>query len=154
MCCGQRLGARHGLFERFSRRWERGLEPPVRPPASYRPSLWNKCRSTRLFLSNWKFPDAVSPVDGLYFQLHSGGRPCRGAAWQRFVVPTTGTNVEIPVTIFSKDAELPEGGTGRRFYTDDRRANLTVQSVAIPLTTRRPHFLRRRIRRQASCTKG
>jgi hypothetical protein len=55
-----------------------------------------------------------------------------GAAWQRFVVPTTGTNVEIPVTIFSKDAELPDGGTGRRFYTDDRRANLTVQSVANP----------------------
>jgi hypothetical protein len=55
-----------------------------------------------------------------------------GTAWQRFVVPTTGTNVEIPVTIFSKDAELPDGGTGRRFYTDDRRANLTVQSVANP----------------------
>ena len=55
-----------------------------------------------------------------------------GAAWQRLVVPTTGTNVEIPVTIFSKDAELPDGGTGRRFYTDDRRANLTVQSVANP----------------------
>ena len=45
-------------------------------------------------------------------------------------MPTTGTNVEIPVTIFSKDAELPDGGTGRRFYTDDRRANLTVRSVA------------------------
>ena len=54
------------------------------------------------------------------------------AAWQRFVVPPTGTNVEIPVTIFSKDAELPDGGTGRRFYTYDRRANLTVQSVANP----------------------
>ncbi|MBA2399133.1 MAG: hypothetical protein H0V72_10600 [Bradyrhizobium sp.] len=55
-----------------------------------------------------------------------------GAGWQRFVMPTTGTNVEIPVTIFSKEAELPDGGTGRRFYTDDRRANLTVQSVANP----------------------
>ena len=55
-----------------------------------------------------------------------------GAAWQRLVVPTTGTNVEIPVTIFSNDAELSDGGTGRRFYTDDRRANLTVQSVANP----------------------
>src|SRR4030081_2374405 len=55
-----------------------------------------------------------------------------GAAWQRFVVPTTGTNGEIPVTIFSNDVEFPDGGTGRRFYTDDRRANLTVQSVANP----------------------
>ena len=52
--------------------------------------------------------------------------------WQRYVVPSTGTNVEIPVSIFSKDVELPDGGTGRRFYTDDRRADLTVQSVANP----------------------
>jgi len=52
--------------------------------------------------------------------------------WRRFAIPSTGTNVEIPVTIFSKDTELPDGGTGRRFYTDDRRANLTVQSVANP----------------------
>jgi len=54
------------------------------------------------------------------------------AGWQRFVIPSTGTNVEIPVTIFTKDVELPDGGTGRRFYTDDRRADLTVQSVANP----------------------
>ena len=54
------------------------------------------------------------------------------AEWQRFVIPSSGTNVEIPVTIFSKDTELPDGGTGRRFYTDDRRADLTVQSVANP----------------------
>jgi hypothetical protein len=54
------------------------------------------------------------------------------AGWQRFVIPGTGTNVEIPVTIFSRDAELPDGGTGRRFYTDDRHADLTVQSVANP----------------------
>ncbi|WP_409363429.1 hypothetical protein [Bradyrhizobium sp. AUGA SZCCT0274] len=52
--------------------------------------------------------------------------------WQRYVIPSTGTNVEIPVTIFSTDAELPDGGTGRRFYTDDRRADLTIQSVANP----------------------
>ena len=52
--------------------------------------------------------------------------------WRSFVIPSTGTSVEIPVTIFSKEAELPDGGTGRRFYTDDRRANLTVQSVANP----------------------
>lgn len=52
--------------------------------------------------------------------------------WQRYVVPSTGTNVEVPVTIFSRGAELPDGGTGRRFYTYDRRADLTVQSVANP----------------------
>jgi hypothetical protein len=52
--------------------------------------------------------------------------------WQRYVIPSTGANVEIPVSIFSQDAGPPEGGTGRRFYTDDRRADLTVQSVPNP----------------------
>jgi hypothetical protein len=50
-----------------------------------------------------------------------------GAAWHRFVVPTTGASVEIPVTIFSKDAELPDGGTGRRFYTDGSRVQAGAQ---------------------------
>jgi hypothetical protein len=52
--------------------------------------------------------------------------------WRSFVIPSTGTSVEIPMTIFSNQADLPDGGTGRRFYTEDRRANLTVQSVANP----------------------
>ena len=52
--------------------------------------------------------------------------------WRRYVISSTGTNVEIPVTIFSRGAELPDGGIGRRFYTADRRADLTVQSVANP----------------------
>jgi hypothetical protein len=55
-----------------------------------------------------------------------------GEEWQRFTIPSTGTSVEIPVTIFTKAIELPDGGIGRRFYTDDRRADLTVQSVANP----------------------
>lgn len=54
------------------------------------------------------------------------------AEWQRFVIPSTRTTVEIPVTIFSNDVDLPDGGTGRRFYTENRRADLTVQSVANP----------------------
>ena len=32
-------------------------------------------------------------------------------------------------TIFTRDAGPPEGGTGRRFFTDDKRADLTVQFV-------------------------
>ena len=35
------------------------------------------------------------------------------AEWRRYVIPSTGANVDIPVTIFAEDAELPEGGTGR-----------------------------------------
>lgn len=34
--------------------------------------------------------------------------------------------------IFSKDAELLNGGNGFRFYMDDGRSDLTVQSVANP----------------------
>jgi hypothetical protein len=49
--------------------------------------------------------------------------------WQRYVVPGTGTRVDIPTTIFSNDAGSPTTGQGRRFLTSDGRANLTVQSI-------------------------
>ena len=52
--------------------------------------------------------------------------------WRRYAIPSTGTSVEMPVTIFTRDAGPPDGGTGRRFFTDDNRADLTVQSVANP----------------------
>ena len=52
--------------------------------------------------------------------------------WRQYVVPSTGTSVDMPVSIFSSDAGPPEGGTGRRFFTEDRRADLTVQSVPNP----------------------
>ena len=54
------------------------------------------------------------------------------AEWRRYAIPSTGTSVEMPVTIFTRDAGPPEGGTGRRFFTDDNRADLTVQSVPNP----------------------
>lgn len=49
--------------------------------------------------------------------------------WQRYVIPKTGAAVEIPISVFSQDAGLPQSGLGRRFYTDDHRADLTVQSI-------------------------
>jgi hypothetical protein len=49
--------------------------------------------------------------------------------WQKYAVPETGANVDLPMTIFSKDAGQPESGYGRRFLTADGRANLTVQSM-------------------------
>ena len=54
------------------------------------------------------------------------------AEWRRYVIPSTATSVDMPVSIFSSDAGAPEGGTGRKFFTEDRRADLTVQSVANP----------------------
>ena len=52
--------------------------------------------------------------------------------WQIFVIPSTGAKVDIPVSIFTEDAGAPEGGTGRRFFTSDHRADLTVQSFPNP----------------------
>ena len=52
--------------------------------------------------------------------------------WRQYVIPSTGAKVDIPVSIFTEDAGAPEGGTGRRFFTGDHRADLTVQSVANP----------------------
>ena len=52
--------------------------------------------------------------------------------WRRYEIPSTGTSVDMPVSIFSSDAGPPEGGIGRKFFTDDNRADLTVQSVPNP----------------------
>ncbi|MEH2500815.1 hypothetical protein V1294_007294 [Bradyrhizobium sp. AZCC 1678] len=54
------------------------------------------------------------------------------AEWRRYEIPSTGTSVDMPVSIFTRDAGQPEGGTGRRFFTNDNRADLTVQSVPNP----------------------
>jgi hypothetical protein len=48
--------------------------------------------------------------------------------WQKYTVPETGANVDLPMTFFSKDAGQAEIGYGRRFLTADGRANVTVQS--------------------------
>jgi hypothetical protein len=48
--------------------------------------------------------------------------------WRSYVLPKSGAAVEVPVTILSKEAELPEGGLGSRFTTGDGRADLTVQA--------------------------
>src|SRR3954454_8048382 len=49
--------------------------------------------------------------------------------WKRYVIPKTGAAVDIPLAIFSEEAALPNNGLGRRFYSADRRADLTVQSI-------------------------
>ena len=61
--------------------------------------------------------------------------------WRRFVIPSTGTSVDMPVSIFTSDAGAPESGTGRRFFTEDRRADLTVQSVPNPANDSPAAFL-------------
>ena len=56
----------------------------------------------------------------------------QSTAWQTYVVAETGGKVDIPVTVFSRDAGKPDEGYGRRFLTADGRANLTVQSIPNP----------------------
>jgi hypothetical protein len=63
------------------------------------------------------------------------------ADWRRYVIPSTGTSVDMPISIFTRDAGPPEGGTGRRFFTDDNRADLTVQSVPNPANDSPATFL-------------
>ena len=76
--------------------------------------------------------------------LASGTVIAAGAEWQRFAVPGTAASADIPVSIFVEETELPDGGMGRRFYTDDRRADLTVQSVANPGNDSPATFLAKR----------
>jgi hypothetical protein len=52
--------------------------------------------------------------------------------WQRYVIAKTGGAIEIPMSIFSEDAGPPENGLGRRFYSADHRADLTVQAIPNP----------------------
>ena len=61
--------------------------------------------------------------------------------WRQYVIPSTGTSVDMPVSIFTSDAGAPESGTGRRFFTEDRRADLTVQSVPNPANDSPAAFL-------------
>src|SRR5437764_13716572 len=68
-------------------------------------------------------------VIALAVSLSSGAAATKPVEWQRFVIPETGTSVDIPATSFSNDAGRPETGYGRRFLSSDGRANLTVQSV-------------------------
>jgi len=50
-------------------------------------------------------------------------------SWARYQVPETGAVVDIPTSMFPERAGKPDAGYGGRFFTSDRRADLTVQSV-------------------------
>ena len=66
----------------------------------------------------------------LLFTFSPLAAPAQPVSWQRYVVAETGASVDVPVSVFAKEADKPETGYGRRFLTSDRRANLTIQSVA------------------------
>ena len=84
---------------------------------------------------------AALAIVGLFAPAHAFAGDTE---WRRYVIPSTGTSVEMPVSIFTSDAGAPEGGTGRRFFTEDRRADLTVQSVPNPANDSPAAFLARK----------
>jgi hypothetical protein len=61
--------------------------------------------------------------------LLPGLAAAQSPAWRTYAVAETGAKLDVPVTIFSKDAGKPDEGYGRRFLTSDGRANLTLQSI-------------------------
>lgn len=73
-----------------------------------------------------------------------GTIPAPGAEWRKFVIPSTGASADVPVSVFNEETELPDGGIGRRFFTEDRRADLTIQSVANPDNDSPATFLAKR----------
>ena len=50
------------------------------------------------------------------------------AEWRKYAIQESGLSVDIPVTVFTEDAGAAEGVAGRRFFTGDRRADLTIKS--------------------------
>lgn len=80
----------------------------------------------------------------LFFSLISGIACAGSMEWREYVVPSTGAHVDVPVNIFAEDAGLPDGGIGRRFFTPDHRADLTVQSVPNPENDTPATFLEKR----------
>jgi len=81
---------------------------------------------------------------GVVLCLVCGTVEAPAVEWRQFVVPSTGASADITVSIFDEGAELPDGGIGRRFFTDDRRADLTIQSVANPDNDSPATFLAKR----------
>ena len=106
---------------------------------------WNKCEEVRLAwyrngMASMKFRVLIA------FVLNMGPGICFAETpeWRRYLIPSTGANVDIPVSIFTEDAGSPEGGIGRRFFTQDHRADLTIQSVPNPGNDLPAEFLQKR----------
>jgi hypothetical protein len=72
----------------------------------------------------------IALVVGLGLALSPTLAAAQPISWIRYQIPETGAAVDLPDSIFAENAGKPEAGYGARFLSSDRRANLTVQSVA------------------------
>jgi hypothetical protein len=52
-----------------------------------------------------------------------------GVGWSRYVDPRLGTTVDVPAGLFSAPAGKPSRGSGERFATADRRAQMAVYTM-------------------------
>src|ERR1700694_2867677 len=77
-----------------------------------------------------RLPDHFIALAALGLALLPAVATAEPISWTMYEVPETGAAVAFPNSIFTEPAGKPEAGYGGRFLTSDRRADLTVQSVA------------------------
>lgn len=58
----------------------------------------------------------------------SAGASAEPVHWSTYSIPETGTSVDIPISIFSREAGHPDG-YGEKLKTSDGRAELTILSA-------------------------
>jgi hypothetical protein len=78
------------------------------------------------------FKAALTLAIILSYAMPAGSTSARGAEWRKFTIPDTELSVDVPVSIFTKDAGATDEGSGRKFFTRDHRADLTIKSVPNP----------------------
>ena len=66
----------------------------------------------------------------IVFSIAASGGPvsAQPTSWTTYRIPQTGTSVDFPSSIFTKEAGRPDG-YGQRFRTADGRADLTIQAA-------------------------
>jgi hypothetical protein len=74
--------------------------------------------------------DMLTIILAVLLSVASAG--AAGLEWRRFVLSSTGLGVDLPVSIFTEDGGPPEGTEGRKFFTGDHRADLTIKSIPNP----------------------
>lgn len=69
-----------------------------------------------------------------------------GLGWSRYADARLGTSVDVPAGLFSTPAGKPSRGSGERFTTADRRAQLTVYTIRNQAGDTPSSYIRRNLR--------
>jgi hypothetical protein len=65
----------------------------------------------------------------IFFLMIPLSAGAQSSGWRHLIVPETGASIDLPASIFDRDAGRPETGFGQRFLTADGRASLAFQSM-------------------------